>query len=146
MSNDSFLYSILKLCSLSLKRKCYDVGKFETILKRCENKNALLCFDLMEKHLDLKQLNEITLILKRIVWKFVKHLYIQNTKLLALSLDKNQEYDSFVEAESTKIKCEQLHDYLKILYKHHCIYELSDDSVDWNKTKTILLNMCILCK
>lgn len=100
----------------------------------------------MEKHLDLKELNEITLIIKRIVWKFVKHLYIQNTKLLALSLDKNQEYDSFVEAESTKIKCEQLRDYLKILYKRHYRYELSDDSVDWNKTKTILLDMCILCK
>ncbi|ADB84441.1 hypothetical protein [Apocheima cinerarium nucleopolyhedrovirus] len=146
MSKDEFIYSVLKLCSLSLKRKCYDVKKFETIIQWCEDKNALLCFDLMDIHLNSKELNEITLILKKIVWKFVRHLYIQNTKLLALSLDKNQEYDSFVKSESTKIKCGQLHDYLKILYKRHYRYELSDDSVDWNEIKTILLHMCILCK
>ncbi|AHH82678.1 ORF-89 [Buzura suppressaria nucleopolyhedrovirus] len=139
-----FTHSALRFACTFLASRCYDTSRFEEILNT--EPNGHCCLELIEAHLPRHLFNAIVVHLKRIVWKFVKCMYIKNDRLRSMCLDRRRDCDDFVASNGGAFTNDnRLSRYLKILYQKYYLHEMTDDIVDFIELKNIMNNLnCIL--
>ncbi|AWW14459.1 hypothetical protein KM620_gp099 [Hyposidra talaca nucleopolyhedrovirus] len=93
-STNNFTHSALQFACTFLASRCYNTERLENILKAEPNGDR--CLDMIEDHVPRPQFNAIVVHLKRIVWKFVKCMYIKNDRLRSMCLDRSRDCDDFV--------------------------------------------------
>ncbi|QWO71643.1 hypothetical protein [Orgyia pseudotsugata single capsid nuclopolyhedrovirus] len=134
------LINIFDAVLLNLKQKHSNqqhARQLERILT--QERDAKICIKLMSAQLDQPALDAVAGIIKRIVWNFVKLMHITNRKLLAISLDKSEEFNEFVMRASKRVAHARFSACLKRIYEQYYLHDMQ--TIGWNELKCVLYDI-----
>ncbi|QAT90334.1 hypothetical protein KM622_gp048 [Spodoptera exempta nucleopolyhedrovirus] len=134
--------------SIALRRACNSVTclsvreKLNSVID-FQDDNAQRLFENLLLNFDIGTVYVVVEECKRIVWALVRTVYARNVNLP--SLKKNRHLNFVQNIVGDKLDC-KLKCLARDLYRHHYMYELSEDSLSWDEFIQLLCNIDSLWK